>query len=57
MTPTVAFHMNCERKSLNHESNLIVFVATAPCGPGPPHSKGFLITQRRITVGRTPLKE
>jgi len=31
---------------------------TAPSGPGPPHSRGFLDhTQRRATVGRTPLDE
>ena len=28
-----------------------------PSGPGPPHWRGFWITQRRITVGRTPLDE
>jgi len=26
-------------------------------GPGSPHSRGLLITQRRTTVGRTPLDE
>jgi hypothetical protein len=31
--------------------------ATVPSGPGPPHSRGFYITQRRATVGRTPLDE
>jgi hypothetical protein len=30
---------------------------TAPSGPGPPHSRGFYITQRRTTVGRSPLDE
>ena len=28
-----------------------------PSGSGPPHSRGFLITQRHTTVGRTPLDE
>jgi len=37
---------------------MFVFGATALSGPGPPHSRGFLDhTQRRSTVGRTPLDE
>jgi hypothetical protein len=35
---------------------LFVFGAAAPSGPGPPHSRGFLITHthtRRTAVGRT----
>ena len=37
---------------------LIVFGATAPNGPGRPHSRGFLDhKQRRTTVGRTPQDE
>jgi hypothetical protein len=28
---------------------------TAPSGPGPPHYRGFMITLRHITFGRTPL--
>jgi hypothetical protein len=28
-----------------------------PSGPRPPHYGGFIITQRRATVGRTPLDE
>jgi hypothetical protein len=31
--------------------------AAAQRGPWPPHSRGFLITQRNTTVGRTPLDE
>jgi hypothetical protein len=31
--------------------------ATAPSGPGPPHYRGFTITLRHITLGRTPLDE
>jgi len=32
--------------------------ATAPSGPGPPHSRDFLDhTKLRTTVGRTPLDE
>jgi len=27
----------------------------APSGPGPSHYRGFTITHRHITVGRTPL--
>jgi hypothetical protein len=29
--------------------------ATAPSGPRPPHSPGFMITLRHTTLGRTPL--
>jgi hypothetical protein len=31
--------------------------ATAPSGPGPPHYRGFTITLRHNTLGRTPLDE
>jgi len=31
--------------------------ATAPSGPRPPHYRGFTITLRHTTVGRTPLDE
>jgi len=31
--------------------------ATAPSGPGPPHYRGFTITFRHTTLGRTPLDE
>jgi hypothetical protein len=31
--------------------------ATAPSGPGPPDYRGFTITLRHTTVGRTPLDE
>jgi hypothetical protein len=31
--------------------------ATAPSGPGPPHYRGFTITLRHTSVGRTPLDE
>jgi hypothetical protein len=31
--------------------------ATAPSGPGPPRFRGFTITLRHTTVGRTPLDE
>jgi hypothetical protein len=30
---------------------------TAPSGPGPPHYRGFTITLRHTTLGRTPLEE
>jgi hypothetical protein len=29
--------------------------ATTPSGPGPPHCRGFTITLRHTTLGRTPL--
>ena len=32
-------------------------VATAPSGPGPPHYRGFTITLRYTTLGRTPLDD
>jgi len=35
---------------------LFVFGATAPIGPGPPHSRGFYITHD-APVGRNPLDE
>ena len=31
--------------------------ATAPSGPGTPHYRGFAITLRHTTLGRTPLDE
>jgi hypothetical protein len=31
--------------------------ATAPSGPGPPHYRGFTITLRHTTLGRTRLDE
>jgi hypothetical protein len=31
--------------------------ATAPSGPGLPHYRGFTITLRHTTLGRTPLDE
>ena len=31
--------------------------AAAPSGPGPPHCRGFTITLRHNTLGRTPLDE
>jgi hypothetical protein len=52
--PLLFFH------SATQKTQILVFVfgATAPSGPGPPHSRGFLDhTQRHITVSRTPLEE
>ena len=31
--------------------------STAPSGPGPPHCRGFAITLKHTTHGRTPLDE
>jgi len=31
--------------------------ATALSGPRPPHYRGFMITLRNTTIGRTPLDE
>jgi hypothetical protein len=37
---------------------LIFFLVTkAPSGPGSPHYRGFTVTLRHITLGRTPLDE
>jgi hypothetical protein len=44
------FHYRCYTKFSSHG-------ATAPSGPGPPHYRGFTITLRHITLGRTPLDE
>jgi hypothetical protein len=30
---------------------------TAPCGPRPPHYRGYTIILRHTTLGRTPLDE
>jgi len=42
------------KKDLN---KFIIFLygATATSGPGPPHFRGFTITLRHTTIGRTPL--
>jgi hypothetical protein len=42
--------MKCVRVLFPHD-------ATAPSGPGPPHYRGFTITRRHTTLGRTPLEE
>jgi len=36
---------------------VFAFGPIAPSGPWPPHSQDFYITQRRTTVGMTPLDE
>ena len=44
---------------LTHSTNTILSFhrTTAPSGPGPPHYRGFTITLRNTTIGRTPLDE
>ena len=37
--------------------NFFFIGATAPSGPGPPHYRGFTITFRHATLGRTHLDE
>jgi len=56
--------MRCSRSTLhpsdikrNNVRNFYCHRATTPCGPGPPHFRGFTITFRHITFGRTPLDE
>ena len=44
--------------SLSCSLSFLFLAPQPPSGPGPPHSRGFLDhTQRRATVGRTPLDE
>jgi hypothetical protein len=44
--------------TLNHLRKKYFFhIATAPSGPRPPHYRGFKITLRHTTLGRTPLDE
>jgi hypothetical protein len=40
-----------------HTGPFFFHVATAPSGPGPPNYRGFTITLRHTTLGRTPLDE
>jgi hypothetical protein len=42
---------------LNHCTSFFLYGATAPNEPRPPHFRGFTITPRHITLGRTPLDE
>jgi hypothetical protein len=45
---------------VNYFVNIYFFlsnVSTAPSGPGPPDYRGFTITLRHTTLGRTPLDE
>jgi hypothetical protein len=42
----------------SHDLNIFFFNdSTAPWGPRPPHYRGFTITLRHTTLGRTPLDE
>ena len=41
----------------NMHALLLFHGATAPSGPGSPHYRGFMITLRHTTLGRTPLDE
>jgi len=38
-------------------SLLFFTMAPSPSGPGTPHYRGFIITLRHITIGRTPVDE
>ena len=44
-------------KAIDTNSDYVFFShgATIPSGPGPPHCRGFTITLRHTTLGRTPL--
>ena len=55
----MAVHILCHGLIYFHVIVILFFScgAAAQRGPWPPHSRGFLITQRRNTVGGTPLDE
>jgi hypothetical protein len=56
VTSNCAWLFPCQNVHIGH----IIFFssgATAPSGPGPPHYRGFAITLRHTTFGRTPLDE
>jgi hypothetical protein len=42
---------------LEYKNRFFFHGATAPSGPGLPHYRGFTITLRHTTIGRTPLDE
>jgi len=46
---------DCKEKQLSYISP--PHGATAPYGPGPPHYRGFMITLRHTTLGRSLLDE
>jgi hypothetical protein len=51
-----AYYMS--RASFLHHYNIFLFHGTAaPSRPGTPHIRGFVITLRHTTLGRTPLDE
>ena len=55
-TPNGNFWAVTVLHSVNNISFFFFFHgATAPGGPGPPRSRGFTITLRHTTLGRTPL--
>jgi hypothetical protein len=48
----------CRLIHFNHICyNFFPHGATAPSGPGSPHCRGFTITLRHTSLGRTPLDE
>jgi hypothetical protein len=44
-----------KRLIMFHKQMLFFRGATAPSGPAPPYYRGFTITLRHTTLGRTPL--
>jgi len=50
-------HVLYHPKSLTWITTFSLHGAAAPSRPGPPHYRGFTITLRHTTVGRTPLDE
>jgi len=47
------------RRRIPEEINLnqLFLLLDRPIGPGPPHCRGFTITLRHTTLGRTPLDD
>jgi hypothetical protein len=52
LTAGAYIHFQCSSFGFSFPSG-----ATAPSGTGPPHCRGFTITLRHTTLGRTPLGE
>jgi len=44
-----------ETSAVGWREKLFLYVTRAPSGSGPPYYRGFTITLRHITLGRTPL--
>ena len=56
-TPPYSFIPCCCIKHVKYVNSFSPSGSTAPRGPRPPHYRGFTITLRHTTLGRTPLDE